>query len=168
MKRGSANDGHRERHGTAPFSSRLDGLAGFLEHGAEDAAEDLTALFAACDVGLLDDLLVDPVPPETVCQTTSCHLLAMSLRYRLEGLASAHSYKRDPGRHVHSDILVQRILHFRRPTLGWPVYAFGAEALGRQMFNPPEQAPGSDPGLPGLSLEHPEDIPDFDPGCEIA
>ena len=56
----------------------------------------------------------------------------------------------------------------RRLTLGWPVYAFRAEALGRQMFNPPDQAPGSDPGLPGLSLEHPEDIPDFAPVCEIA
>ncbi len=166
--RGCTNDGHRESLCTGPFSSHLYGLAGFLEQGAEDAARRLAELFAACDAGLLDDLLVDPAPPKTTCLKTSCHLLAMSLRHRLEGLSAARFYKGDPDRYVRSNLLVQRILGIRRPTLGWPVYAFGAEALGQQMFYPPDQAPGSDPGLPALSLEHPEDIPYFDPGCEIA
>lgn len=69
---------------------------------------------------------------------------------------------------MRSNLLVQRIPGIRRPTLGWPVNAFGAEAISQQMLYPHDQAPGSDPGLPALNLEHPEDIPDFDPGCEIA
>lgn len=97
MKRGSANDGHRESLGAALFSSHVDGLAGFLEQGAEYAAKGLTELFTACDAGLLDHILVDPAPPETVCLTTSCHLLAMSLRYRLEGFAAAHFLQRRSG-----------------------------------------------------------------------
>ncbi len=168
MNRDSARDGYSESVDAALLSSHLHGLAEFLERDSEDAAKGLIELFAACDAGLLDHLLVDPVPPETVCLTTSCHLLAMSVRHRLEGLAAEHFYKGDPARYVRSNLLVQRILGIRRPTLGWPVYAFGAEALGQRMLYPPDQAPGSDPGLPALSLEHPEDIPDFDPGCEIA
>ena len=42
--------------------------------------------------------------------------------------------------------MTQRLLGIRKLTLGWPVYAFGAEALGQATMYPDQHAPGADPG----------------------
>ena len=60
----------------------------------------------------------------------------MSLRHRLEGLTAQHFYKSDPLRYVRTNLFVQRVIGIKRLTLGWPVYAFGAEAMGQAMMYP--------------------------------
>jgi hypothetical protein len=128
----------------------------------------LLNVFEALDEGAFDDNLATTPNPEKVHVTTSCHLMALALRYRLEGMTAASFYKGDPLRYVRTNLLVQRLLGFERLTLGWPVYAFGAEALGQTMMYPPDQAPGSDPGRALVRLEDPASIPAYNPDCEIA
>ena len=41
--------------------------------------------------------------------------------------------------------MTQGLLGILRLTLGWPVYAFGAEALGKATMYPDQHAPGADP-----------------------
>lgn len=120
-------------------------LARFLS-GDGRLSSALLKIFEALDEGAFDGNLATTPNPEKVHVTTSCHLMALALRYRLEGMTAASFYKGDPLRYVRTNLFVQRLLGFERLTLGWPVYAFGAEALGQTMMYPPDQAPGSDPG----------------------
>ena len=66
-----------------------------------------------------------------VCVTTSLHLLTLTILNQLYGLNSKEFYKGDPQRFVRTTLMTQRLLGIRKLTLGWPVYAFGVEALGQ-------------------------------------
>ena len=143
-------------------------LAGALRGNAA-ARDTFATLLERLDDGRYDEEFRQPVPdPDTVGVTTSCHLLALALLHRVLGITAAEFYKGQPRRYVRANLLVQALLGFNEPTLGWPVYAFGAEALGQVMMYPQDQPPGSDPGAPLISLRRPEMIPRYDPGHEIA
>ncbi|MFQ5557622.1 MAG: uroporphyrinogen decarboxylase family protein, partial [Acidimicrobiales bacterium] len=60
------------------------------------------------------------------------------------------------------------MLGLERLTIGYPVYAFGAESLGQTMMYPDDQAPGSDPGRPLVTIDGWRDIPGYDPDSEVA
>jgi len=142
-------------------------LRSFLD-GDQAVAAELGELFAALDTGALDRFLAARPDPDEIHVTTSCHLMVLALRNRLAGLEAEGFYKGDPLRYVRSNLLVQRLLGLHRLTLGWPVYAFGAEVLGQTMMYPSDQAPGSDPGVPLLTLTDWSNMPRYDPGHPIA
>jgi hypothetical protein len=151
--------------GAAGHGRRL--LQSFID-GDRTAAGELGELFAALDAGAFDRSLAARPDPDAVHVTTSCHLLALALRHRLTGLEAEAFYKGDVLRYVRSNLLVQRMLGLERLTLGWPVYAFGAEVLGQAMIYPADQAPGADPGVPLLTLDDWSNLPRYDPGHPIA
>ena len=99
--------------------------------------------------------------------TTSCHALVLALMRRHNGMTSAQFYKGDAERYVRLNLFVQRLLGLLRLTVGRPVYAFGAEALGQTMMYPDDQASGSDPGAPLVTLDGWRDVPAFDAENEI-
>lgn len=142
-------------------------LQSFLD-GDRAAAEELRELFAALDTGAFDRFLAARPDLSEVHVTTSCHLLVLAVLNRLTGLEAEGFYKGDPLRYVRSNLLVQRMLGLQRLTLGWPVYAFGAEILGQTMMYPSDQAPGSDPGVPLLTLNDWRNMPRYDPEHPIA
>jgi len=119
-------------------------LAGW-QAGDTAAQEKLRTLFDAVIEGQLDAAFAEPAPADSVCVTTSLHLLTLTLLNQLYGLTSADFYKGDPQRYVRTTLITQHLLGIRRLTLGWPVYAFGAEALGQVMMYPDSHAPGADP-----------------------
>ncbi len=115
----------------------------------DDAAlEELRTLFDAVIAGQFDAVLREQVPADSVSVTTSLHLMTLTLLNQLYGLTSADFYKGNPRRFVRTTLITQRLLGIRKLTLGCPVYAFGAEALGQTMMYPDKHAPGADPGEP--------------------
>jgi hypothetical protein len=72
--------------------------------------------------------------------------MTLTIMNQLYGLKSADFYKGDPGRYVRTTLATQRLLGIRKLTLGWPVYAYGAECLGQAVMYPDQHAPGADPG----------------------
>ncbi|MFQ5435874.1 MAG: hypothetical protein ACE5FD_13430, partial [Anaerolineae bacterium] len=113
----------------------------------DDAAlAELRTLFDAVIAGQFDALLREQAPANSVNVTTSLHLMTLTLLNQLYGLTSATFYKGDPRRFVRTTLITQRLLGIRKLTLGWPVYGFGAEALGQTMMYPDKHAPGADPG----------------------
>jgi hypothetical protein len=77
--------------------------------------------------------------------------MTLTLLNQLYGLTSTDYYKGDPLRYVRTTLMTQWLLGIRKLTLGWPVYAFGAECLGQVMMYPDKHAPGADPGEPLLN-----------------
>lgn len=112
--------------------------------GDEAALERLRALFDAVSAGRFDPLFKEPVPADSVWVTTSLHLLTLPILNQIYGLSSADFYKSDPERYVRTTLMTQRLLRIRKLTLGWPVYAFGAECLGQSIMYPNKHAPGAD------------------------
>ena len=135
--------------------------------GEANAGETFSRLVEAVMAGDLDGLLNGALEPGAVYVTTSCHALVLALMRRHNGMTSAEFYKGDAERYVRLNLFVQRLLGLRRLTIGQPVYAFGAEALGQTMMYPEDQAPGSDPGVPLVTLDGWRDIPAFDPDNQI-
>jgi hypothetical protein len=113
--------------------------------------DELRTLFDAVIAGQFDAVLSEQAPADSVNVTTSLHLMTLTLLYQLYGLTSADFYKSDPRRYVRTTLMTQRLLGIRKLTLGWPVYAFGAECLGQVMMYPDRHAPGADPGEPLLN-----------------
>jgi hypothetical protein len=116
--------------------------------GDDAAQKRLRALFDAVMEGQFDAVFKEPAAADTICVTTSLHLMTLTILYRLYGLTSADFYKGDPQRYVRTTLITQRLLGIHKLTLGWPVYAFGAECLGQAMMYPDQHAPGADPGKP--------------------
>ena len=145
----------------------LDVLRRFLS-GDKTATEAMSSIIDTALAGEYDKNYAGEIEREKVHVTTSCHLMALALLNRLQRLDSAHFYKEDPLRYVRTYCLVQRMLGFRRLTLGWPVYGFGAEMLGQTMIYPEDQAPGSDPGVPLLNADNWRDMPVYDPNHQVA
>lgn len=143
-------------------------LLGRFLQGQQRMAAPLSAIINAANVGHYDAELAGSPNPEAIHVTTSCHLMVLALLNRLNGLTAAEFYKGDPLRYVRINCLVQRMLGFERLTLGWPVYAFGAEILGQTMIYSQDQAPGSDPGVPMLTKENWRDMPEYDAGHPVA
>ena len=152
---------------SSSFGAFLAPISNFLS-GDTALAGELAGVLGRVDSGEFDREFATELDPHSVYLTTSCHLLAMSLRHRIEGLKAQDFYKSDPLKYVRSNLFIQRAIGIERLTLGWPVYAFGAEAIGQTMMYPDDQAPGSDPGEPMLSLERPDEIPEYDPDSEVA
>ena len=142
-------------------------LGQFLS-GNESARAQLTQIVDATIAGLYDTDFAGKPNPETVHVTTSCHLMVLKLLNRLSGMSAAEFYKGDPLRYVRMNCLIQRMLGIERLTLGWPVYAFGAEILGQAMIYPEDQAPGSNPGAPMLDRHNWRDLPEYTPKHPIA
>jgi hypothetical protein len=113
--------------------------------GDRAAHKKLRMIFDAVIDGQFDAVFAEPAPADSVCITTSLHLLTLSLMNQLYGLTSADFYKGDPQRYVRTTLVTQRLLGMHKLTLGWPVYGFGAEALGQVMLYPDKHAPGADP-----------------------
>ena len=116
--------------------------------GDNDAQKKLRDLFDTVIEGQFDFVFREPAPADSVCVTTSLHLMTLTILNQLYGLNSSEFYKSDPQRYVRTTLMTQRLLGIRKLTLGWPVYAFGAEALGQFTMYPEQHAPGADPGLP--------------------
>ncbi len=116
--------------------------------GDDAALEKLRALFDAVIEGQFDAVFSEPAPADSVCVTTIVHLMTLTLLNQLYGLTSAEFYKGDPQRYARAILMTQRLLGIPKLTLGWPVYAFGAEALGQVMMYPDKHAPGTDPEKP--------------------
>ncbi len=116
--------------------------------GDDTAREKLRKIFDAAIEGQFDATFSEPAPADSVCITTSLHLLTLTLLNQLYGLTSADFYKGDPERFVRTTMMTQRLLGLSKLTLGWPNYAFGVEALGQLMMYPPQHAPGADPETP--------------------
>jgi hypothetical protein len=116
--------------------------------GDNDAQKKLRDLFDTVIEGQFDFVFREPAPTDSVCVTTSLHLMTLTILNQLYGLNSSEFYKGDPQRYVRTTLMTQRLLGIRKLTLGWPVYAFGAEALGQFTMYPEQHAPGADPGLP--------------------
>ncbi|NOZ73568.1 MAG: hypothetical protein GXP38_17050 [Chloroflexi bacterium] len=138
------------------------------QSGSDDACEQLRTLFEAAMDGHFDARFAERGPVDVVTVTASLHLLTLSILYELYGMSSAEFYKGDPLRYVRTTLLTQRLLGICKLTLGWPAYAFAAEAMGQAMLYPEGHAPGVDPGEPlatmnkGGQLQIPEfgsDIP---------
>ena len=137
-------------------------------NGDSDARRGLRHFVeAACD-GALDCALRAEPDPDHVHVTTSAHLMTLAVMNRLSGMQSADLYKGDPLRYVRLNLLVQRLLGIERLTIGFPVYAFGAETLGQTMMYPDDQAPGSDPGNPLMTIDGWRDIPGHDRDHEVS
>lgn len=131
----------------------------------DDAAKvKLRALFDPLLEGQFDAVFREPAPTDSVCVTTSLHLTTLTLLNQLYGLTSADFYKGDPQRYVRTTLMTQRLLGIRKLTLGWPVYAFGAEALGQTMLYPDKRVPGADPGEPLVDRTNWRELgtPDFE------
>ena len=133
----------------------------------EIAVSDFASIVAAVKAGDFDDCLAGK-PDSSVHVTTSCHLMVLAMLNRLSGLTATEFYKEDALRYVRMNCLVQRMLGLQRLTLGWPVYAFGAEILGQSMIYTESQAPGSDPGEPMLNLDNWRDLPEYDAQHPVA
>ena len=116
--------------------------------GDNDAQKKLRDLFDTVIEGQFDFVFRELAPTDSVCVTTSLHLMTLTILNQLYGLNSSEFYKSDPQRYVRTTLMTQRLLGIRKLTLGWPVYAFGAEALGQFTMYPEQHAPGADPGLP--------------------
>ena len=114
--------------------------------GDDTAQKILLTLFDAVIEGKFDAVFQESAKSDTVCVTTSLHLMTLTMLNQLYGLNSKEFYKGDPERYVRTTLMTQRLLGFRKLTLGWPVYAFGAEALGQATMYPDQHAPGADPG----------------------
>lgn len=142
-------------------------LSGHL-NGDSDATRKLGRFVEAAYDGVLDDALRAEPDPDHVHVTTSAHLLTLAVMNRLSGMGSAAFYKADPLRYVRLNLLVQRLLGIERLTIGSPVYAFGAETLGQMMMYPDDQAPGSDPGNPLMTIDGWRNIPGHDRDHEVA
>ncbi|HIA34765.1 MAG TPA: hypothetical protein EYN85_08455 [Candidatus Lambdaproteobacteria bacterium] len=99
--------------------------------GDDTAQKKLLTLFDAVIEGEFDAVFQESAKSDTVCVTTSLHLMTLTMLNQLYGLNSKEFYKGDPERYVRTTLMTQRLLGIRKLTLGWPVYAFGAEALGR-------------------------------------
>ena len=114
--------------------------------GDDTAQKKLLTLFDAVIEGEFDAVFQESAKSDTVCVTTSLHLMTLTMLNQLYGLNSKEFYKGDPERYVRTTLMTQRLLGIRKLTLGWPVYAFGAEALGQATMYPDQHAPGADPG----------------------
>lgn len=134
------------------------------QSGDEAARQKLKALFDAAIKGEFDAAFRDPAPANSVCVTTSLHLMTLTVLNQLYGWTSAQFYKGDSRRFLRTTLMTQRLLGINKLTLGWPVYAFGAEAVGQAMMYPDQHAPGADPGEPMLNHTnmHVLRTPDFD------
>ena len=114
--------------------------------GDDVAQKRLRTLFDVVIEGEFDGDFQEQASDNAVCVTTSLHLLTLTILNQLYGLNSKEFYKGDPQRFVRTTLMTQRLLGIRKLTLGWPVYAFGAEALGQATMYPDQHAPGADPG----------------------
>ncbi len=148
-------------------SNSREALSRFLR-GEESARDHMTALVNAAIDGRFDPEFAGNPDPKHVHVTTSCHLMVLKLLHHLKGLNAKEFYKGDPLRYVRLNCLVQRILGIKRLTLGWPVYAFGAEILGQTMIYPQDQAPGSDPGVPMLGFDNWRELPEYSANNPLA
>jgi len=136
--------------------------------GDTAAADKIRSIFNAAEAGILDHCLkAAPRDMERSSVTTSSHLLTLSILNRFRGLDSSAFYKGDPLRYVRTNLAAQRLIGIDEPTIGWPVYAFGAEALGQLMIYPSNQAPGSDPGMPLINLDDFNGLPPINLDCEV-
>ncbi|MFQ5611988.1 MAG: hypothetical protein ACE5H9_07620 [Anaerolineae bacterium] len=116
--------------------------------GDGPARKSLRALFDAAIDGQFDTAFREPTPANSVGVTTSLHLMTLAIVNQLYDLTSADFYKGDAERYVRTTLMTQRLLGIRKLTLGWPVYAFGAECLGQAAMYPDRHAPGADPEQP--------------------
>lgn len=136
--------------------------------GEADAKETVVSIFDAAIDGTLDAILkAPPLEKNRPGVSTSCHLLVLSIMNRLYGQDSQTFYKGDALRYVRTNLVTQRLIGIEEPTLGWPVYGFGAEAMGQLMMYPTDQAPGSDPGQPLISLDYFQALREIDLESEI-
>jgi hypothetical protein len=115
--------------------------------GDDVAQKRLRTLFDVVIEGEFDGDFQEQPSDNAVRVTTSLHLLTLTILNQLYGLNSKEFYKGDPQRYVRTTLMTQRLLGIRKLTLGWPVYAFGAEALGQATMYPDQHAPGADPGV---------------------
>ena len=115
--------------------------------GDDVAQKRLRTLFDVVIEGEFDGDFQEQPSDNAVRVTTSLHLLTLTILNQLYGLNSKEFYKGDPQRFVRTILMTQRLLGIRKMTLGWPVYAFGAEALGQATMYPDQHAPGADPGV---------------------
>ncbi len=134
--------------------------------GDDAARAKLRALFDAAITGQCDADFKEPAPANSVCPTTSLHLLTLTILNQLYGLTSAEFYKGDAQRYVRTTLMTQRLLGVRKLTLGWPVYAFSVEALGQAMIYPDKHAPGPDMNKPLVpqTSRHKIDTPNMENG----
>jgi len=114
--------------------------------GDDVAQKRLRTLFDVVIEGEFDGDFQEQPSDNAVRVTTSLHLLTLTILNQLYGLNSKEFYKGDPERYVRTTLMTQRLLGIRKLTLGWPVYAFGAEALGQATMYIDQHAPGADPG----------------------
>ncbi len=114
--------------------------------GDDVAQKRLRTLFDVVIEGEFDGDFQEQPSDNAVRVTTSLHLLTLTILNQLYGLNSKEFYKGDPQRYVRTTLMTQRLLGIRKLTLGWPVYGFGAEALGQATMYPDQHAPGADPG----------------------
>ncbi|MEA3349749.1 MAG: uroporphyrinogen decarboxylase family protein, partial [Chloroflexota bacterium] len=132
--------------------------------GDDSARVKLRSLFDAAMEGEFDAIFREQAPSNSVSVTTSLHLLTLTILNQLYGLVSADFYKGDPQRYVLTTLITQRLLGIRKLTLHWPVYAFGAEALGQAMLYPKKHAPGVNAGEPLIDRKNWHELgkPDFE------
>ena len=118
------------------------------------STKKLLTLFNAVIEGQFDAVFQEPDPENSVCVTTSLHLMTLSILNQLYGLTSKEFYKGDPQSYVRTTLMTSVYLGIRKLIIGWTVYAFGAETLGQATMYPYQHAPGSDPGVPLVVWEN--------------
>lgn len=126
------------------FPAGIDLVEGALAGEARDR-DTLKSLMESAMAGAFDGLYANALDPDRIEVTASLHLLTLELLADNFSIHSEAFYKGDPLRYVRTNLFIQWILGIRKLTLGWPVYAFGAEGLGQKMMYPERHAPGSDP-----------------------
>ncbi|MBL4873333.1 MAG: hypothetical protein JKY41_08045 [Rhodobacteraceae bacterium] len=136
-------------------------------NGVTTANAELKAIIDAAISGDFDDDYAGN-PSADVKVTTACHMMVLAIVNRLNGMNATDYYKSNPQNYVRLNCLIQRMLGIERLTLCWPVYGFGAEALGQTMIYTEDQAPGSDPGNPLLNKRNWQDMPVYEPDHTIA
>ena len=107
--------------------------------------EILKGLLEKAMLGSFDAVYSDTSDTEHVEVTASMHLLTLEIMADFFAVDGKSFYMEDPLRYVRTNLFMQLMLGIRKLTIGWPVYAFGAEGLGQSMIYPERQAPGSDP-----------------------
>lgn len=118
------------------------------QSGDESAIKKLKILFNDVIDGKYDSYFKENTPYITVNVRTSLHMTTLTILNKLYGINSLEFYKGDPKRYIRTTLMTQLLLGFRKLTLHWPVYAFGAESLGQITTYPEHYAPSVSVGVP--------------------
>ena len=78
--------------------------------GDNDAQKKLRDLFDTVIEGQFDFVFRELAPADSVCVTTSLHLMTLTILNQLYGLNSSEFYKGDPQRYVRTTLRTQRLL----------------------------------------------------------